>query len=83
MDDEEGYDPKLILVPLCDVDGGHVRDVQDLPGCVVDKIVAFFNSYKLHDKEKWSKVKGVEPASHATKTLAECRHRWQKKKQSK
>lgn len=83
MEDEEGHDPKLLLVPTFDDEKSQVVDVGDIPPSTVDRIVTFFDSYKLHDDHRWSKVAGVHPAARAVELLSACRERWQKNEAQK
>ena len=79
MDDEEGYDPKLILVPVFEHEQDHILNISDLVPDTMDRIVTFFDSYKLHDRRRWSKVTGVRSAADAVELLGACRDRFQKK----
>lgn len=85
MEDEEGDDPKLIAVPVFDSNSGlpgttTTNQMPHITAQTIDQIVSFFNSYKLHEKDRWSRVKGTGSLYQALDTLAEAEQRWQIKK---
>jgi len=58
MTDEEGFDPKIISIPLCDPESNHINDINDVPIHILNKIEHFFNQYKSLENNKWVKVEG-------------------------
>jgi len=56
MEDEKGRDEKLLAVVNKDPLYSHINDMNDIPKHVLKEISHFFETYKLLEKEKWSKV---------------------------
>ena len=56
MEDEKGRDEKLLAVVDKDPLYSHINNIDDLPKHVLKEISHFFETYKLLEKEKWSKV---------------------------
>jgi len=58
MEDEEGEDPKIIMVPdeKVDRDWGHVKDIDEVCDYKKDRIKHFFTHYKDLDSNKFAKV---------------------------
>lgn len=79
MEDEEGHDPKLLIIPAFEHDQDRITDVGDIPKATIDRIVTFFDAYKLRDTHRWSRVVGVQSVARAMEMLGACRERWQKK----
>ncbi|MCR6594340.1 inorganic diphosphatase [Campylobacter insulaenigrae] len=59
MEDESGMDEKLLAVPTSKIDPRYdnIKDLNDLPKAVLDKIKNFFETYKMLEPNKWVKVK--------------------------
>lgn len=58
--DEKGYDAKVVAVPASKIDPRfeNMRDVNDLPEAIKQRIEHFFAHYKELEKGKWVKVIG-------------------------
>lgn len=71
MEDEAGFDEKIIAVPHEKLTRFYdkIRDVSDLPEISVERIVHFFERYKDLEPEKWVEVKAVEPIDSAHKAI--------------
>ncbi len=82
MEDEEGPDSKIIAVPIEKVDPRFksVRDINDLPEAIKDKIRHFFEHYKELEPGKWVKVRDWLPREEALKKVKEAIERYQGQK---
>ena len=71
MEDEAGIDTKIIAVPVAKLDRTfeNVKDVNDLPESVLQKIKHFFEHYKELEKGKWVKVKNFKSVDEAKKDI--------------
>ncbi len=71
MEDEEGVDHKIIAVPVEKVDPRYssIKDVNDLPEVVLEKIKHFFEHYKELEPGKWTKVRSFLGAEEAKSML--------------
>ena len=71
MEDEAGIDTKIIAVPVSKLDRTfeNIKDVQDLPESVLEKIKHFFEHYKELEKGKWVKVKNFKSVKEAKKDI--------------
>lgn len=60
MEDEAGFDHKLLAVPAAKVCPQYAawETLEDVPQYTRDAMVHFFEHYKDLDKDKWVKVKG-------------------------
>ncbi len=60
MEDEEGYDVKVLAVPHEKIDPRfkEIRDLKDVPSHVLEEIKHFFEHYKDLEPNKWTRVKG-------------------------
>ena len=67
MEDESGIDTKIIAVPIEKVDPfySHIKDVQDLPEAILNRIKHFFDHYKELEAEKWVKTKDFQSKNKA------------------
>ncbi|MCE4604156.1 MAG: inorganic diphosphatase [Aeropyrum sp.] len=67
MEDEEGPDSKIVAVPKPKLDPtlATIKDVQDLPEPLKDRIKHFFERYKELEPGKWVKVTGWRGAEEA------------------
>ncbi len=70
-EDEEGMDNKIIAVPVEKIDPEYekVRNVNDLPSIVIDRIKHFFEHYKELEPGKWVKVKELKGVEEAEKLI--------------
>ena len=71
MEDEEGEDTKIIAVPVSKLDPSfdNVKDVDDIPEALKNKIKHFFEHYKDLEKGKWVKVRDWEGADKAKEII--------------
>jgi len=71
MEDEEGIDTKIIAVPVSKLDRtfDHIKEVEDLPQAVLDKIKHFFEHYKELEPGKWVKVKSFKDSQSAKEDI--------------
>jgi inorganic pyrophosphatase len=81
MEDEEGPDSKVIAVPKEKLDPvfKSVKDINDLPDIVKDKIKHFFEHYKELEPGKWVKVKEWRSAEEAKRKIVEAIERFKSK----
>ncbi len=77
-EDEKGRDAKIVAVPISKIDPRFdgVKDVNDLPGNVRDRIAHFFEHYKELEKGKWVKVIGWYGREEALKRIREAIERY-------
>ncbi|AWR93336.1 inorganic diphosphatase [Acidianus brierleyi] len=73
MRDEEGEDEKIIAVPKDKIDPSFstIRDIEDLPQSIKDKINHFFDHYKELEPGKWVKTSGWGTVSVAKEKIKE------------
>lgn len=71
MEDEEGIDNKIIALPIEKVDPfyAHIKDIDDLPQAIKDKIKHFFERYKELEKGKWVRVNKFLGKDEAVKEI--------------
>ncbi len=71
MEDEEGEDTKIIAVPVSKLDPSfdNIKDVNDIPEALKNKIKHFFEHYKDLEKGKWVKVRDWEGADKAKEII--------------
>ena len=69
MEDEAGIDEKLLCVPHLKVDptSEYIKDIDDLPKCLLDKVLHFFEHYKDTEPGKYVKIIGYKNKSVAEK----------------
>jgi len=62
MEDEEGIDNKVVVVPDVKVDPeyGELTDITEVKKPIMDKIKHFFEQYKTLEPGKWVKVKSYK-----------------------
>ena len=67
MEDEAGIDEKILAVPSRRLTQyyDNVRDTNDLPQILLDRISHFFEQYKALEPDKWVKVLGWEDLDRA------------------
>lgn len=73
MEDESGIDEKILAVPTTkiDVTFDHIKDIEDVPQMMKDRINHFFENYKKLEKGKWVKILGWENTAKALKIIDE------------
>ncbi len=71
MTDESGDDAKVVAVPADDITDrwSHVKDVDDMPKELMERMAHFFEHYKDLDEGKWVRVQGWEGAESARKEI--------------
>jgi len=71
MKDEEGEDAKIIAVPKDKIDPtySNIKDVNDIPEAIKNKIVHFFEHYKELEPGKWVKISGWGNAAQAKERI--------------
>lgn len=81
MEDESGKDEKILAVPVSKLDISYdkVKDIDDVPEIIRQRITHFFERYKELEKGKWVKVMGWENAASALKIIDEAINRAVKK----
>jgi inorganic pyrophosphatase len=69
MKDEAGIDEKLLCLPHANIDptSEYVTDIEDLPRCLLDKILHFFKHYKDTEKNKFVEIIGFKDKEYAEK----------------
>ena len=72
MEDESGVDAKIVAVPHGKLAAGyeHIRDVQDLPADLRDRVRHFFEHYKDLEPGKWVKLKDWADAAEARRIIS-------------
>lgn len=77
MEDESGLDEKILAVPISKLDSTYdnIIDIGDVPSIIKSRIVHFFESYKLLEKNKWVKIVGWENAEKAKSLINEAINR--------
>jgi inorganic pyrophosphatase len=67
MEDESGMDEKILAVPASEIDVtfANIKDIEDVPQMIKDRINHFFEHYKKLEKGKWVKIIGWENAQKA------------------
>ncbi len=80
MEDEEGVDTKIIAVPIEKIDPtwAKVKDINDLPESILNKIKHFFEHYKELEPGKWTKVRGFKSVDEARKMIMDAIERYKK-----
>ncbi|MEM4943517.1 MAG: inorganic diphosphatase [Saccharolobus sp.] len=71
MRDEEGEDYKIIAVPKDKIDPtfSNIKDINDLPEAIKNKIVHFFEHYKELEPGKWVKTSGWGNSAEAKERI--------------
>lgn len=71
MEDEAGFDEKIIAVPHSKLTKYYetIQDYTDLPQILLDRISHFFEHYKDLEKNKWVKVVGWESRAKAEELI--------------
>ncbi len=80
MEDEEGPDSKVVAVPKEKLDPTYVniRDVNDIPEALRNKIKHFFEHYKELEPGKWVRVKEWRGAEEAKRKILEAIERYRR-----
>jgi inorganic pyrophosphatase len=80
MEDEAGVDTKFLAVPHKKVDPSfsHIKDVDDIPQHIKDKIKHFFEHYKELEQGKWVKIKNFISKEKASEELKKAIERFNK-----
>ncbi len=80
MEDEEGPDSKVVAVPKEKLDPtyANIRDVNDIPEALRNKIKHFFEHYKELEPGKWVRVKEWRGAEEAKRKILEAIERYRK-----
>lgn len=75
MSDEEGEDNKILAVPVDKVDpaSATLKDINDVPQYLKDKMKHFFERYKELEKGKFMKFNGLKGKEEALKQIKEAR----------
>ena len=83
MRDEEGEDAKIIAVPIDKIDPtfSNIKDINDVPDAIKNKITHFFEHYKELEPGKWVKVSGLGNASQAKERISKAIERAKSGKQ--
>jgi inorganic pyrophosphatase len=73
MEDESGMDEKILAVPTSEIDVTfkNIKDIEDVPQMIKDRINHFFEHYKKLEKGKWVKIIGWENAQKALSIIEE------------
>ena len=73
MEDESGIDEKILAVPTTkiDVTFESIKDIEDVPQMIKDRINHFFEHYKKLEKGKWVKIVGWQNAQKAVSLIEE------------
>ncbi len=73
MEDESGFDEKILAVPTTKLSQYYIdiKSYKDLPDIVVQRITHFFENYKILEQNKWVKVQGWKDADHAKHKINE------------
>ncbi len=80
MEDEAGIDTKLLAVPHKKIDPefSYIKDIEDIPSHIKDKIKHFFEHYKELEQGKWVKLKNFLPKEKAAEELKKAIDRYHK-----
>jgi len=81
MEDEEGPDAKIIAIPKEKIDPRfkEVKDIDDIPEAIKDKVKHFFEHYKELEPGKWVKVTGWKGREEALKRIEAAIRRYREK----
>jgi len=80
MEDEKGYDMKVIAVPVSKIDPRFedIKDVEDIPSIIKEKIKHFFEHYKELEPGKWVKIKDWKNVIFAKEKISSAIERYKK-----
>lgn len=71
MTDEHGDDEKIIAVLNGDPRWSHIRDIDDVPADIRDRIQHFFSHYKDLEPGKFVAARGFQPLTVAERIISE------------
>jgi len=73
MEDESGMDEKILALPISKIDPTYdsIKDIDDVPEMLKQKINHFFEYYKKLEKGKWVKIVEWENANKAESLIQE------------
>jgi len=73
MEDESGFDEKILAVPVSKLTPlyDNITSYQDLPEIMLQRISHFFENYKKLDKNKWVKLVGFDDQEKAFSLIKE------------
>lgn len=77
MEDESGLDEKILAVPISKLDSSYndIKDIDDVPAVMKERIMHFFENYKKLEKNKWVKIIGWDKADKARALIEEAINR--------
>lgn len=77
-EDEKGRDAKIIAVPIDKIDPRFekIKDIEDIPNSLKERIAHFFEHYKELEKGKWVKVLGWRKRDEALRRISEAINRY-------
>jgi Inorganic pyrophosphatase len=80
-EDEKGRDAKIVAVPSDKIDPRFqgIRDVNDIPEAVRQRIEHFFQHYKELEKGKWVKIIGWKSRTEALERIRQAVERFSRK----
>ena len=80
-EDEKGRDAKIVAVPSDKIDPRFqgIRDVNDIPEAVRQRIEHFFQHYKELEKGKWVKIVGWKSRTEALERIRQAVERFSRK----
>jgi inorganic pyrophosphatase len=80
-EDEKGRDAKIVAVPSDKIDPRFqgIRDVNDIPEAVRQRIEHFFQHYKELEKGKWVKIVGWKSRTEALDRIRQAVERFSRK----
>jgi inorganic pyrophosphatase len=80
-EDEKGRDAKIVAVPSEKIDPRFqgIRDVNDIPEVVRQRIEHFFQHYKELEKGKWVKIVGWKSRTEALERIRQAVERFSRK----
>ncbi len=80
MEDEKGFDEKIIAVPVEKMNSSYsiFNELNELPEVLINKIKHFFEHYKELENGKWVKVSGFQDAKTAKSKILEAISRYKK-----
>lgn len=80
-EDEKGRDAKIVAVPSDKIDPRFqgIRDVNDIPEAIRQRIEHFFQHYKELEKGKWVKIVGWRSRTEALERIKQAVERFSRK----
>ena len=77
MTDEKGPDAKVLTVPSTDPRWAEIKEIDDLPGHLLDEIAHFFEVYKALEPDKGTETTDWEGRAEAERAIKEAQTRYQ------